>query len=178
MRGILAGLLLLALCGCSGGSPEAEAASESESREPAAAQPATKTANITPKTVTVAPPPPPPEPSVDAEELAVVHKYTQMFYRGEIDLLHAEFSDELRESFPLPQLSTLYEQVTTNYGKEKEVLHEDSQRNEEYRAFVRFARFEKTEEVIELQWILRATDEKIAGFFVRPARRDIGAAGQ
>jgi hypothetical protein len=169
VRGILAGLLLLLVCGCSGGKSEADPASGTESREPAAAQPATKTASITPKTVKVAPPPPP-EPSVDADELAVVREYTQMLYRGELDLLHAKFSDEFSESFPLDKLSAVYEQIATNFGKETQVLREDSQRNEEYRAFVRFARFEKIEQVVEVQWILRAADDQIAGFFIRPAR--------
>ena len=168
MRTILFGLLVVAVLGCSGNESAADPVEESAP---------TKSADLTAKTVTVTPPPPPAPPSIDPDELAVVHEYTQMFYRGEIDLLHAKFSDELRESLTLAQLSTLYEHVGTTFGKEQHVLLEDSQRNEEYRAFARFARFDKTEEVIEIQWILKTADAQVAGFFIRPAKRKIEAVG-
>ena len=51
-----------------------------------------------------------------------------------------------------------------------EVLGEESQQKGEYRGFVRWARFEKFDGVIEVLWILRE-DDSIAGFYVRPAER-------
>jgi hypothetical protein len=78
----------------------------------------------------------------------------------------------------MEQLSALFEQVITDYGKETRVIAEDSQQNEEFRAFVRWAHFEKTDEIIEVQWILRLSSDEIAGFFVRPAKRKIKAEGR
>ena len=57
-----------------------------------------------------------------------------------------------------------------NFGQEIGVIAEDSSTRGEFRGFVRWARFDETDEVIELQWILRANDE-VAGFFIRPAAR-------
>ncbi|MBW2278159.1 MAG: hypothetical protein JRF63_11740, partial [Deltaproteobacteria bacterium] len=50
--------------------------------------------------------------------------------------------------------------------------------NEEFRAFARWAHFEKTDEIIEVQWILRLSSDEIAGFYVRPAKRKIKAEGR
>ena len=176
MRGIFLGLMALAVCGCSGNQPSAKPSSSLPVNTQA---PPTKAVAAPPTKTAVAPAPPPPaRPTIDPEALAVVREYTQMFYRGEVDLLHAKFTSEMRETLTLEQLSTLYEHVVTSYGKETSVIQEDSQRNEEYRAFVRFAHFEKIEDIIELQWILPATNDDIAGFFIRPAQRRIDATGR
>jgi hypothetical protein len=39
---------------------------------------------------------------------------------------------------------------------------------------VRWARFDKTEEIMEIQWLLNPADE-IAGFYIRPAQRKLEA---
>jgi hypothetical protein len=52
------------------------------------------------------------------------------------------------------------------------VIAEDSQVKNDYRGFVRWARFDKTDAIIEIQWILRPNDE-IAGFYIRPAQKEI-----
>jgi hypothetical protein len=124
-----------------------------------------------------------PEPAVPAPAtepaepagLATARAYTAMFYRGELDLLHAKFSPEMREQIPLERLSTIHEHMLANYGKERRIIGEDSQRNEDYRAFVRWAAFDKTDQVIEVQWILRADSDEVAGFFIRPAARKVRA---
>jgi hypothetical protein len=84
----------------------------------------------------------------------------------------------MRGVLSMEQLSALYEQVITDYGKETRVIAEESQQNEEFRAFARWAHFEKTDEIIEVQWILRLSSDEIAGFYVRPAKRKIKAEGR
>ena len=116
-----------------------------------------------------------PGPAADLAEHATAARYTEMFYRGELDLLFAHFSKEMQEEvLPLERLAAMYEHVVGEYGAEQRVLGVDSQTKGEYRAFVRWAEFDKTEEVIEVQWILRKDDE-IAGFWIRPARKSRNA---
>jgi hypothetical protein len=125
----------------------------------------------TPLVETPTSPAPAPAPAVDLAEHATAHRYTGMFYRGEIDLLFERFSEEMQEEIlPLDQLTALYEHMITHYGTETRVLAVDSKTNGEYRAFVRWAAFDKTEDVIEVQWILRENDV-IAGFWIRPAQK-------
>lgn len=112
---------------------------------------------------------PPAGESPDAA-FARVHDYTRQFYAGELADLHARFSDEFKSSFPLEQLAALRRRVAEEYGKETAVLGEETAVKGEYRGFARFARFEKSAEPIEVQWILR-NDDSIAGLFVRPAQR-------
>jgi len=177
MRTLLA-VMLLVVVGCAGSQPEAEPPEGVSAPEAPPAPPTGTPVTTPPKTTVPTAPPPPNTPAVDAEGLAVVREYTRMFYGGELDLLHQKFSDEMREILSMEQLSALYEQVITDYGKQTRVIAEDSQRNEEFRAFVRWAHFEKTDEIIEVQWILRASSGEIAGFFIRPAQRKIKAEGR
>ena len=55
------------------------------------------------------------------------------------------------------------------FTEEVEVVAEDAAVRGEYRGFVRWARFDKHDGLIEVQWILRP-DDTIAGLFVRPAK--------
>ena len=150
MRSVCLMILFLAL-GCSGGA-DADA-------RPAGAPPSTEAA--------AAPQAP---AAVPGQE--VVQRYTEMLYRGETDLLFEKFSPEMKGTLPLDQLSTLYEQILTRYGTETRVIDRDAKVRGEYRGFVRWAEFDKTDEIIEVQWILRE-DDTIAGLFVRPAQRKI-----
>ena len=56
------------------------------------------------------------------------------------------------------------------------MIGEDSAVKKDYRGFVRWAQFDKTDQVIEIQWILRPNDE-IAGFFIRPAQKELRGEG-
>jgi hypothetical protein len=110
-------------------------------------------------------------PVVDYSEHATAVRYTRMFYDGELDLLFERFSQEMQEQvLPLERLVALYEHVVAEYGSETRVLAVDSQTKGEYRAFVRWSEFDKTDEIIEVQWILRENDE-VAGFWIRPAQK-------
>ncbi len=119
------------------------------------------------------------EPAAEthAAMLAKVHEYTERFYRGEIDLLYDEFSPGLKQELSLEQFSILYEYVGQNFGKQTQIIKEDAATNDEYRGFVRWARFAKTDEIIEIRWTLRRDDNSIAEFWIRPAKRKVGSAG-
>ena len=97
-----------------------------------------------------------------------------MFYEGKLDLLHAKFRQEMRDVVPLEQLNLMFEHAVTTYGEETRVIAEEKEIKDDYRGFVRWAYFDKTEEVIEVQWILKSNDE-IAGFFIRPAKKTISS---
>ena len=127
---------------------------------------------------------PPPAPAPASTELAEgddlmakVREYTERFYRGELDLLYEEFSPGLQEEFSLEQFSTVYEYVGENFGKETQIIGEDEADSDEYRGFVRWARFDKTDKIIEIRWTLRRDDDSIAEFWIRPAEKKIGSAG-
>ncbi len=105
----------------------------------------------------------------DDPGLKAVRTFTEMFYRGDLAALYARFSDEMKKSFSREQLDAMRKRVQDSYGKEAKVLGEDSQTKGDFRRFVRWARFDRYEGVIEVEWILRKSGS-IAGFFVRPAR--------
>ena len=146
---------LLALCGC--GSAPSSPPAPTEEREPAAAPEVA----VVEQRLEV-------EPTVDAG-LEVVRRYTRMFYAGELDSLRQKFSSEMREEFPEGRLELMRDRVRTNLGEETEVVGEDFQLRDDYRGFVRWARFSKHDGLIEVQWILRE-DDTIAGFMIREAR--------
>jgi hypothetical protein len=164
---VLLVLSIVAPVGCSGNAQEPEPATQDEA------------ARGIPGPTSATPPATPPAPlrqPVDPAEVAAVAEYTRMFYEGRIEALHAKFSEEMQGVLSLEQLTAMYRNAVDNYGKETQVLAEDSDVKGDYRAFVRWARFDKTEEVIELQWILRP-DDAIAGFYIRPAPKRVRGAG-
>jgi len=169
-RAVVGVSLLVLLAGCSGGGGAPETAPPDES-------PPSTTASAPVPT----PSPPPPSPvsiqavtaapsAVDPAEFAAVREYTQMFYDGRLDELFDRFTDEMRQVVPRRQLEMIRDHAVETYGKETRVIGEDTQTKDDTRGFVRWARFDKTEDVIELQWFLKP-DDRIAGFFIRPAKR-------
>jgi len=110
------------------------------------------------------------EPAADPG-LEVVRRYTQMFYSGETEKLREKFSEEMKAEFPPGRLEVMRDRVELNLGKEVEVVGEDSQIRDDYRGYVRWARFSKHEGVVEIQWVLRP-DNTIAGFIIREAQDD------
>ena len=103
--------------------------------------------------------------------IAVVRRYMQMFYAGEMEGLREKFSTEMKEDFPPGRLQVMRDRVRLNLGEEIEVVGEDSQTRDEYRGFVRWARFSKHDGMIEIRWILRE-DDTISGFEIREAQPD------
>ena len=101
--------------------------------------------------------------------LEVVRRYTRMFYDGEMDELRARFSEEMQAEFPPGRLEVMRERVREGLGEETEIVGERSQSRDEYRGFVRWARFSKHDGVVEIQWVLRQ-DDTVAGFIIREAQ--------
>ena len=164
---VIVGTVLLVAVGCSG---RTEPAPEPVSTQLAPAAEASATPVPASRSVnSVAQP--------DAAMLAKVHDYTERFYRGEIDLLYDEFSPGLKQEFSLEQFSTLYEYVGENFGKQTQIIGEDAADNDEYRGFVRWARFDKTDAIIEIRWTLRRDDNSIVEFWIRPSKKNVGSAG-
>lgn len=110
-----------------------------------------------------------------AQSLAAVNDYTRMFYDGELTELYRYFTDEMKTVLPLAQLNAVRDEMLSKYGHEIHVVGQDDETRGEYRGFVRWARFDGYDGVIELQWILQQ-DDSIAAFFVRPADRPPGSS--
>ncbi len=113
----------------------------------------------------------------DATLLQQGSEYTERFYRGEIDLLYDEFSPGLRQELSLEQFSTIHQYVGETFGTQLQIVREDVATSDEYRAFIRWARFDKTEQIIEIRWTLRRDDDSIAEFWIRPAQAETASAG-
>jgi hypothetical protein len=169
---VIVGTLLLVAVGCSSRTeptPETQlAAADETSATPLPTSPSVSSVAERPAAPVTAP---------DAALRAKVHEYTERFYRGEIDLLYDEFSPGLKEEFSLQQFSTLYEYVGEHFGNEIQIIGEDAATSDEYRGFVRWARFDKTEEIIEIRWTLRRDDDSIAEFWIKPATKNVRGAG-
>jgi hypothetical protein len=115
-------------------------------------------------------PPAPEAPDRPVAGLELVRDYTQQFYRGELAQLYLLFTDNLRKELPMERLMLMHRQMVDSYGKETEVVAEDSREKDGHRGFVRWAKFDKHDGLIKVQWILRG-DDRISGFFIVPAER-------
>jgi len=153
---------LIFLAGCSGGSTHERTAAEA----PAARAVSHPTPDPLVQDV------PPTRPLADAEDRRVVHRYTEMLYDGELDALFEKFSPEFRETMPRDRLTVIHAAMGERFGKEIQLLGEETANKGEYRAFARWARFDKAEDVVEVQWILRP-DDTIAGLFIQPAPKRV-----
>ena len=115
---------------------------------------------------------PSPATATDPAVFARVHEYTDLFYEGSLDVLYEKFSEEMREALSMTQFVRLHAHMRANFGKETSVVAEETQTKGDRRGFVRWAHFDNTDEIIEIQWILRP-DDAVAGFFLRPATRRV-----
>ncbi len=174
IRFLLAVLSTLACLACGGDESSTDVA-----RQPAP-EPAPQTRPAEPGS---APPPAPGPGKVVARAqlvsqvrgIEVANEYTRKFYASELKELYSKFSDEMKTVLPLERLATRQAEFSTQFGPESKVVHEESKMDGGYRAFVRWARFEKYDGVIGVQWILRE-DDTIAGFFIRPAQPTVAEA--
>jgi hypothetical protein len=165
MRWTSIGIAALAAClgGC-GGAASPEPAREAGSVTPpptgAPALPATPTAPAEARDYNAGLRP--------TEDVGILRarEHTARFYRGELDGLFGEFSDEMKEVFPMDRLTALRDFVRQQYGEETGVVAEQAHVEGPYRYVARWCRFAKHEKPIEIQWILR--EERIAGLFIKP----------
>ncbi len=92
----------------------------------------------------------------------IVAEYTGQLYAGKLDALHARFSDEFRQSFSRDDLQRLYDVMRERFGQETSLVSVQRRESGDYRAFARFAVFDRYEGVVQIGWILR-DDDSIAG---------------
>ena len=102
------------------------------------------------------------------EGMDVANEYTRMFYVGELETLHAKFSDEMKTVLSLDDLAERRAQFSAQFGAESEVIHQESKVDGDFRAYVRWVRYENYPDIVGIEWILRK-DDSVAGFYVRPA---------
>ena len=171
-------LTVLALgAGCSGGgatepAPAPQPASaplpETSTRIPASIP------DAAPRLPTPAPAsaPAPPASPIDPEVQEVVYRYIAMFYNDELDALYEKFSPDMKEGMDREKLREFRETIRDRFGAEERVVGEETAQKDIYRAFVRWAHHEKTEDLVEFHWRLRA-DDSIAGLWLNPAKKKI-----
>ena len=108
----------------------------------------------------------------DPQEAAVVREiarnYVRQFYVADLEALHRNFTDELKETMDLEALRTMRWTVEDQLGEEVEVVEEIVEARQTYVLYMRRAKFEKYSGVMEGRWVLRGG--KIAGLEFRPAR--------
>lgn len=174
---IACGIVLLTAVGCSGkpeaepeAAPQGQARAQPVSRERPAPPPPTETAGTDKPQLALTAVPREAGQAGATAGLDVVHELTRQFYAGDLESIHERFTPDMKKTMSIVQLERFHTDVVTHYGKETKLIGEESQSNEEYRAFARWARFDKTDEVIEVQWIL-AQDDSVAGLFVKPAKK-------
>ena len=105
------------------------------------------------------------------QEAAVVReiarKYVWQFFAADLEALHGNFTDDLKETMDLEALRNMRWTVEDKLGKEVEVLDEIVEARQSYVLYVRRAKFEKYAGAMDGRWVLR--DGKIAGLEFRPA---------
>jgi hypothetical protein len=112
-----------------------------------------------------------PEKKAPDPGLPVVREMTEQFYRGDLAKLHSRFSDQMKTILTVDKLVAMRAHVEKTYGKEVAVVGEDWQVKDKDRGFVRWARFDKYDGVIQVLWFLHRDDDQVTGFFVEPAQQ-------
>jgi len=98
-----------------------------------------------------------------------IDRFTEMFYSGELESLHAEFSEAARTELPLDALTAMRAGLLAEHGEEVEIVNTTKEEKDGYRAYKRAARFSRDSRLIEVAWVI-GPDEAIAGLFVTPDR--------
>lgn len=95
---------------------------------------------------------------------------TRQFYRGEVEELHAHFTEEFARLMPLDAFIGMRRTMTRQLGAETELLEERQGTLGASTLYVRRARFAQHEGEVEvvIQW---AADGSIMGFMLRPVAR-------
>lgn len=183
-KGLIAAAALAAAVACSGSpsAPPGSGGAANPPPSPAAAPDSSPAVALVPPGSASTPgakPPAPPTGSQPAAKddrtpdpgLKVVRELTNQFYRGDLVHLHDRFSAEMKKTLSVEQLAAMRAKMEQDYGKEVALIGEDWKIKDRYRGFVRWARFDKSTDPIEIQWILHLKDDEVAGFFMRPTKR-------
>ena len=93
---------------------------------------------------------------------------TASFYKGELDVLWARFSAEMKKGIgSVENLRGFRTQVEAQAGVEEKVLDEKVEPREGFQVYQRIARFSKAPLRVMVVWTLDK-DGTVAGFFIRP----------
>ncbi len=104
------------------------------------------------------------------EELSVLEQgriYTEWFYSGSFEDLRDKFSEEMKNSLSINDLTILHDQVSEQLGIEIEVLNENVSSVQGYELYERIVRFSLYQGPIQVQWFLGESNY-IYGFYIRP----------
>ncbi len=105
----------------------------------------------------------------------LVNLLTDQFYSGELEDVHQRFSAEMKQQVTPERLRLMHEYMVANFGKEVEVVDTDAKQDDEYRGFVRWAKFDKHDGLIKIQWYLKP-DDTVGGFRIEPTKPGAGPA--
>jgi len=109
----------------------------------------------------------PSAPTVEDATVDLGRELTQEFYDGKFDDLFARFSDELKQELPKPKLIFMHDGNMAKLGAETEVVSEHADRQGGYRRYLRRARYENYDGVVDVQWAFR-DDDSVALFMMSP----------
>ncbi len=109
------------------------------------------------------------ETKIDAEMQKKGREYTTLFYEEQLETLHGFFTDDMKSSMTLAELTEIRKGLKAKLGAETELLGEATVARDDYVLYTRRAKFEKFDGVIEVRWALRA-DHSIGALFVSEAR--------
>lgn len=105
-----------------------------------------------------------------SETLEQGRELTRQFLVGELDLIWARMTENMRDAIGSEEkLAEFRQAIESQAGEETEVLDEQVTAQPPFLVYLRTAAFSKTGGAVVIQWALDS-DGKIAGFFVRPAK--------
>jgi tetratricopeptide (TPR) repeat protein len=100
-------------------------------------------------------------------EMTRARAFLALFYRGDLEAMHARFSSEFAERMSLEALDEMWRSAAARLGPEVETLDERLGSTDDSTLYVRRARFEKHDGEIEVVIELTA-DGSLTGFVIRP----------
>lgn len=111
----------------------------------------------------------PDQAKIDTATQKKGREYTTLFYDEQLETLHGFFTDDMKSSMTLAELTEIRKGLKAKLGAETELLGETTTAQDDYVVYTRRAKFEKFDGVIEVRWALRA-DHSIGALFVSEAR--------
>lgn len=100
-------------------------------------------------------------------EVSKGRNYTAQFYKGELNDLYENFSEEMTEQMSIEDLRGFLRMVTNQLGVEKDILEENIREKDGYHIYTRRVTFTKVQIEALVMWAFR-DDGTIGGFFIRP----------
>lgn len=100
-------------------------------------------------------------------EMTRARAFLALFYRGDLEAMHARFSGEFAERMSLAGLDEMRRSAAAQLGPEVETLDERLGSTDDSTLYVRRARFEKHDGEVEI--VIELTDDgSLTGFMIQP----------